>query len=238
MDGVSYVQMNMAALGGVGFTPPQSGPGRSSPALDGAATALGMSSSDLRTALQGGQSLSSIASSKGVSQDTLVAAMASSIEQANPNISADQATKIATAIATRTPPAGGTQPPASSGQTQGTTGTTGTTSTQGHHHHHGHHAVSAAMDAAAQLLGTTSSDLETSLQGGQSLASIASSKGISQNDLVSAMATALQSANSNLTADQANQLATTLATRTSSSNGAQPWSTAASGTSNTFSVTA
>ena len=238
MDGVSYVQLNMAALGGVGFTPPNPGPGRSSPALDGAATALGMSSSDLRTALQGGQSLSSIASSKGVSQDTLVAAMASSIEQANPNISADQATKIATAIATRTPPAGGTQPPASNGQTQGTTGTTGTTSTHGHHHHHGHHAVSAAMDAAAQLLGTTSSDLETSLQSGQSLASIASSKGISQSDLVSAMATALQSANSNLTADQANQLATTLATRTSSSNGAQPWSTAASGTSNTFSVTA
>jgi hypothetical protein len=73
-----------------------------------------MSSSDLISALQSGQSLSSIASSKGLSQDKLVAAMATSIQQANPGVSADQATKVATAIATRTPPAGG-MPPAKAG---------------------------------------------------------------------------------------------------------------------------
>jgi hypothetical protein len=106
VDGLSSVQLNVASIGAAQLTSPQSWQTRSHPAMDAAATALGMSASDLRTALQSGQSLASIASSKGISQSTLTAAMASAIEQANPSISADQATKVATAIATRTPQAG------------------------------------------------------------------------------------------------------------------------------------
>ena len=104
MDGLSSVQLNVASLGASRLTS-QSWRTHSHPAMDAAATTLGMSASDLRTALQSGQSLASIASSKGISEDTLTAAMAAAIEQANPNISADQATAVATAIATRTPPA-------------------------------------------------------------------------------------------------------------------------------------
>jgi hypothetical protein len=223
VDGLSYVRLDAASIGAIGLTSRQSGSPRSSPVMDGAAKALGMSSGDLRTALQSGQGLASIAQSKGMTIDTVIAAMAASIQQANPGVSADQASKVATAMATRTPPAGAT----------------GTTAAGGHHqHHHGHKAVSAAMDSVAKLLGTTTSDLATSMQSGQSLTSIASSKGVSQKDLVSAIATALQGADSNLSADQATQLATAMATGTPPNGQAQPWSTGPSGSQSTFSVAA
>ena len=83
MDGLSYVRLDASSIGAVGLTSRQSGSPRSSPVMDGAAKALGMSSSDLRTSLQGGQSISSIAQSKGLSLDTVIAAMATSIQQAN-----------------------------------------------------------------------------------------------------------------------------------------------------------
>jgi uncharacterized protein YidB (DUF937 family) len=241
VDGLSSVQLNVASLGASQLTSTQSWRAHSHPAMDAAATALGMSASDLRTALQSGQSLASIASSKGISEDTLTAAMAAAIEQANPSISADQATKVATAIATRTPPAGSApaQTGDSSSATQATTGTTtGTTATSGHHHHHHHHAMSTAMDATAQLLGTTTTDLATSLQSGQTLAQIASSKGVSQDDLVKAISSALQQADSNLSADQATQMATTLATGTPPAGQSQPWATGTANTSSTYNVLA
>jgi uncharacterized protein YidB (DUF937 family) len=231
VDGVSYVQLNSPAISAAGLTTSQSGPRRSGPVVDGAANVLGMSPSDLRTAMQSGQSLSSIASSKGISQDTLIAAMATSIEQANPSISADQATKVATAVAARTPGSTSQAPdPNSSVQGAG--------ATNGHHGHHRHHAVSAAMDSAAQTLGTTTSDLATSLQNGQSLSSIATSKGVSQTDLINAMSTALAGADSNLSAAQATQLATSIVNGPSQGNSASPWTAGSAGRSSTFSVAA
>jgi hypothetical protein len=241
VDGLSSVRMDVAAIGATQYVSQQSGPARGHPAMDAAAKALGMNASELRTALQSGQSLATIAKSKGVSQDTLTAAMATAIEQANPSISADQANRVATAIATRTPPAGG-QPPFGPAPDQGAssadpTAAIGTPATSRHHHHH-HHAMSAAMDTAAKTLGTTTSDLMTQLQSGQSLASIATSKGISQTDLVKAISTALQSAGPNLSSDQATNLATSLVTGTQQSNQQQAWSTGNAGPSSTYSVLA
>jgi uncharacterized protein YidB (DUF937 family) len=231
MDSLSSIRMDVSSIGGAQFAGSQSAPPANNPVMNGAAQALGMNSSDLISALQSGQSLSSIASSKGLSQDKLVAAMAASIQQANPGVSADQATKVATAMATRTPPAGG-MPPVQ------TDGATGTSAAGGHHHHHGHKAVSAAMDSVASLLGTTTTDLATATQSGQSLTQIASSKGVSQQSLVSAIATALQGSDSSMSTSQATQLATALATGTPQNNQTQPWSTASTGTPSTFSVSA
>ncbi len=100
--------------------------------------------------------------------------------------------------------------PSASGAAQATTGTT---ATHGHRHHH--HGGGGAMSAAAQLLGMSTSDLGSALQSGQSLASIASSKGVSQNALVSALASTIKGSNPNLTTDQASQIATQMANRTS-----------------------
>ena len=236
MDGLSSVQFN-AQISAVGLSSIQSQQNRTHPGMDAALKLLGMSASDLRTAMQSGQSLASIASSKGVSEAKLEATISAAIQQANPSMSSDQAAKVATDLATRKPPAGGPPPADGTGSTDGTSGTSGTSAAKGHHHHH-HHAGAAAMDAASQLLGTSTSDLMTSLQSGQSLSSIAKSKGVSQDDLVKAMATALQSADSSLTADQATQIATQMSTRTPTSQD-QAWNagTQQSGTT-TYSITA
>jgi len=82
------------------------------------------------------------------------------------------------------------------------------------------------MNAASQTLGMSPTDLASALQSGQSLASLASSTGVSQSSLVSALASALQGSNSNLTADQANQMATQIVTATPGSQN-QPWGASA-----------
>jgi uncharacterized protein YidB (DUF937 family) len=204
--------------------------------MDAAAKLLGMSTTDLRTALQSGQSLASLASSKGISKDDLTAAMSKAIQQADPNVTADQATKMATAIATRTRPAAPQAPATDPATTQDPNAATGTTATQGHHHHHHHGGGAAAMDAASKLLGMSTTDLTTALKGGQSLASIATSKGVSQSDLTAAMATAIQGSNPNITADQAKEFATRMATQTPGSQD-QQWNAGAQPPT-TFSITA
>ena len=265
MDGISSVRLDASSLA---IQSTYSQHTRKPPAgMDAAAKLLGMSDSDLRTALRSGQSLADLASSKGVSKDQLVSTIAAAIQQANPSMSSDRATTIATDIATRTPGQGGMggpggprgaggpppgPPPAQgasqAGGTSGTDDTDGTSATtddtddtssttavSGHHHHHHHHAMATAMSAASQALGMSASDLSTALKSGQSLSSLASSKGISQDDLVKAISDALQKADSNLSADQAKEVATRLATATPQ---AQPWGTLDSGTTSTFGVSA
>ncbi len=232
MDGLSAVSLDMASIASAQLAYIQPQQKHPHPAMDAAAKLLGMSSSDLVTALQSGQSLVSIASSKGISQDALVGAMATAIQEANPDVSPDQATKVATAIATRTHPAAsavaGPAPDAAAG-----------TIATGHKHgHHRHRAAAAAMDAAATALGTTTSDLVSSLQTGQSLASIASTKGVSQDDMVKAISSALSQANSSLSTDQATQLATAMVTGPASSDPSRQWAAAPSGTASTFAILA
>lgn len=231
MDGLSGVQFN-SAIGAVGLPAIGSPQQRPHPAMDAAAKLLGMSASDLRSAMQSGQSLASIASSKGISQDALTSAMATAIEEANPTITADQATKVATSIATRTPP------PPPSDDADSAQGTSGTQAAGGHNHHH-RHGGAAAMDAAASTLGMSATDLASALQSGQSLATIAKSKGVSLDDLVKAMATALEGTDSNLSSEQATAVATQMANRVPGSQEG-PWA-ATSGSvtgASTYSVTA
>jgi uncharacterized protein YidB (DUF937 family) len=229
VDGLSSVELTSASL-----SPIQAQQPRHHPAMDAAAKLLGMSTTDLRTALQSGQSLVSLASSKGISQDDLTAAMSKALQQANPNMTADQATKMATALATRTRPVAQQANPTDAA-TQDPTAAAGTAATQGHHHHH-HHGGAAAMDAASKALGMSTADLTADLKDGQSLSAIAKSKGVSQSDLIGAMATAIQGSNSNLSADQAKDIATRMATQSPGAQD-QPWSSATQPPT-TFSITA
>ena len=63
--------------------------------MDAAAKALGMSSSDVQSALQGGKSLSQLATDQGKKIDDVKAAISDAISKANPSISSDRAAKIA-----------------------------------------------------------------------------------------------------------------------------------------------
>ena len=63
--------------------------------MDAAAKALGMSTSDLQTALKSGQTPASLAQSKGVSTDTLTSAISAALTKADPSLSSDRAALIA-----------------------------------------------------------------------------------------------------------------------------------------------
>ena len=79
------------------------------------ADALGVSTDELRQSAQGGQSLADLAKSKGISSDTLLDAVKSSIKSAGaadgrPELSDDQLTTMATNMINRTPGKGGPPP--------------------------------------------------------------------------------------------------------------------------------
>jgi len=63
--------------------------------MEAAATALGMSSDGLRSALSGGQSLTSLAQTKGISVDSLASAISTAVSSANPSLSGARAQQIA-----------------------------------------------------------------------------------------------------------------------------------------------
>ena len=174
-------------------------------AMAAAAQLLDMQPSDIRSALESGQSLTDLAKSKGISQDDLVKAMATALQKENPSLSATQATQLATQIATRVPQAG-----AASGATSAQP-----TAAVGHHHHR--HGGGDVMSALSQLLGESTSEIGSALQGGQSLTDLAESKGVSQDDLVKTLATALQKSSPNLTSDLATEFATALANASTAS---------------------
>ena len=253
MDGISSVRLDgyTSSVQSAAFTQQHRRP----PGMDAAAKLLGMSDSDLRSAMQSGQSLADVAASKGIGKDQLVSTIAAAIQQSNTSMSADRATAIATDIATRTPgKVGGAGEPGGLDGPRGASGTggsgdasetvtdssaddaTSTTSVGGsHHRHHRHHAMATAMQAASQALGMSTTDLTTALKNGQSVSSLASSKGIKQDDLVKAVSDALQGADSNLSADQATDLATGLVTATPQ---APSWATGNPGSTSTFGILA
>lgn len=121
MDGLSAVSLDVASIATAQLASIQPQHKHPHPAMDAAAKLLGMSASDLRAALQGGQSLVSIASSKGISQGALVGAMATAI-----------ATRTHSAVGT--PPSGPAPDAAAGANTSQAAG--GTTATgRGHAHH-------------------------------------------------------------------------------------------------------
>jgi hypothetical protein len=91
---------------------------------------LGVSTSALQQQLHSGSSLSSIAQTKGVSQQSLIQSISAALTQNGSAASGSQLAQIATNIANRTPGAGG------------------------HHHHHGGGGTSltAGQSSAATLL--------------------------------------------------------------------------------------
>ncbi len=113
------------------------------PGLQTLATDLGVSTTDLQTARASGESLSDFATSKGISQDTLLAAVKDSITTNAPAgatpLSSDQLNAMATDMVNRKPGGGG-----------------------GHHHHHGASSVqlpdSSLLSALTGTDGTSSTD--------------------------------------------------------------------------------
>ena len=97
-------------------------------AYDSIASKLGMSTSDLTSALQSGQTMKDLEAQKGVSKDDIISAAVSVLQKDDPSLSAAAATKLATSyydgkVGHRHHHATGTTGPGNTGP--GTTGTTG-----------------------------------------------------------------------------------------------------------------
>jgi hypothetical protein len=83
----------------------------------------------------------------------------------------------------------------------------------GHHHHHHHGGggqAQAVNDAVSKALGMSADDLRTARSQGTSLAQLAASKGISQDDLTKAIEQGLQQSDPSIGASRANQIASAL----------------------------
>lgn len=134
--------MNVASVSGT-TSPYASGSGEASghaarrKAFDAAANALGMSTQDLRSALRNGQTMSSLAQSKGVSADSLTSAISTALTGADSSLSSGKAQEIAAHMVAG-PSAG------AAGGAEGAGG-----ARHGHHHHSDGDA--AQMDTAGRI---------------------------------------------------------------------------------------
>jgi uncharacterized protein YidB (DUF937 family) len=118
---------------------------------------LGTSTDDLKSQLDSGETLDSIASAKGVGSDDLLAAVTADLKAHKPpgapELSDDQLTQMATNIAAGKGPRGG------GGGPHRTPGTSASDPTQ-------------ALQSLADTLGTTTDDLLQQLQDGSDLSSL------------------------------------------------------------------
>jgi uncharacterized protein YidB (DUF937 family) len=128
--------------------------------LSTAATALGMTEADLRTALGSGKTLAQVAKDKGV--DALVAKAKQRLRQAE----ADLPARI-TAMVNGTAPLGG-----------------------GHRGGRGGARFGAGLDDAATALGITPTELRTALESGKTIAQVAKDKGVDVQKVIDALVAA------------------------------------------------
>ena len=162
-----------------------------------AATYIGIPVADVRTQLAAGKSLTDIATANGKTRDGLIAAL----------LAAEQ-TSLGTFVDQK-----GTADPRGFGGPGGPGGPSGPGFGRGFDAH------GDSLAAAATFLGTTTDDLRTKLQGGQTLAAIATASGKTRDGLIAALVndakTAIEKAKTDgkLTADQATKLETGLTDR-------------------------
>lgn len=147
------------------------------PGMDAAAKALGLTDAQLQQSLQSGSTLSDLARQQGVSEDSLVSAIAQSLQENAPagsSSSTTDYTSLAQDIVDGKVPA----------------------------HRHAHHAHAASsQDAtdgsgsddpfgtAASLLGMSQDDLLSALESGSSFNDLLAAKGLTVNDLTAALGT-------------------------------------------------
>lgn len=142
--------------------------------IDAAAKALGLSTSDLRDQLRSGKSLKDIAATKNVDFSKVQGAINEAVK---PQL--DQAVQSGALSAAQ----------AKDVLTQLTSGDAPTQSGSAHHQggHRGGGAVKSGMDAAAKVLGVSSSDLMDQLRAGKSLKDIAAAQNVDFSKVQTAM---------------------------------------------------
>jgi hypothetical protein len=157
--------------------------------LGSAAQALGMSTQDVQSALQSGQSLSDLAQAKGVSSDALVSAVSQGIQSLSATSGglpgAPDPTQMAQRIVDRKGGIGGHRHHGATASANGSDqdgdgdgdGSSGTSSA----------ATSSPFALVANMLGMSQSDLLTSLESGTSLTDLLGQSGPTAQNLAAAL---------------------------------------------------
>ena len=153
---------------------------------DTIAKALGMTTADLQTALQSGKSIATIAKEKGVDVNKVIAAFVAEEQAEHPELTAAQVTQRVTDRVNGVGPVGG----------RGVRGGRGGGGL-------GNHSATIAT-----ALGMTTADLQTALQSGKSIATIAKEKGVDVNKVIAAFVAEEQAEHPDLTAAQVTQRVT------------------------------
>ncbi len=167
--------------------------------LTAAATYIGIPVADIRTQLAAGKSLTEVATANGKTRDGLVAAL----------VAAEQ-----TSIGTFVDQKGIAGPGGSASRGPGGPGGMG-----GPGFGRGFDLQGDPLAAAATFLGTTTADLRTKIQGGQTLAAVATASGKTRDALIQALVNDAKAAigkaktDGKLTADQATNLEAGLVAR-------------------------
>ena len=156
---------------------------------DTIAKALGMTTADLQTALQSGKSIATIAKEKGVDVNKVIAAFVAEEQAEHPELTAAQVTQRVTDRVNGVGPVGG----------RGGRGGRGGGGGGGL----GNHSATIAT-----ALGMTTADLQTALQSGKSIATIAKEKGVDVNKVIAAFVAEEQAEHPDLTAAQVTQRVT------------------------------
>jgi hypothetical protein len=172
------------------------------PSFSNSAQLLGLSSQQLQSDLQSGQTLGSLAQQQGVSSSSLLSSveqdMKTNAPQGASSLSSSQLQNIATNIINGSPPS-------QSG---------GSFSAFAHGAHRGSEGNGPSLSNTAQLLGLSSQQLQSDLQSGQTLGSLAQQQGVSSSSLLSSVEQDLQSntpqVGSSLSSSQVQQIATNI----------------------------
>ena len=214
--------MNIAAINAASVTGVTAGRPSGRAAFTAAEHVLGMSAREVRSGLDSGSTLADLASQRGIDQDKLVSAMAAAITAEQPGISASRATEIATRMATTTPPAhptaasgaargpggprgaGGPPPtPPGGGKVDETDETDATGSTD-------ETEAKTLLEKLAALLGVTTEELLSSLEGGQTLGGLATSRGVDPAAVAATVESTLKNSGSRQIARNASAIADAL----------------------------
>ncbi len=156
------------------------------PFAEAAADALGLTTDELDTQLRSGQSLTDIASAQGVSLESLQSALAADFATRYPNATAENATEEADKII-----AGPTANRARAA-----------------------HGAPPFIEAAADAIGISSEQLDAALKSGQTLEEIATSHGVSTDDVKTALIDDLQNKRPDVSDEDAAAMAERLLTKT------------------------
>jgi polyhydroxyalkanoate synthesis regulator phasin len=138
-----------------------------------AAEALGITEDELRTALEGGQSIAQVAEAEGVDVQTVVDALVAEATARLSELEASLPERMTELVNREGLPE--RHGPGGLGLPGG---------------HHGRHLLGAGLDAAAEAIGITDDELRTALEGGQSIAEVAEANDVDVQTVIDALVAA------------------------------------------------